>query len=134
MGECCESGKCGMCAPACGRCEGECGGSCGPVCQSCAPCGEEEECCPCKCHFQENLCDACSSNTHMLKMLGKKAMMKLLMDKVKERMDKKYGKKLDAVADSMVEHMEAHWKLKKEMARQEGFDLKEKLMEVFKEE
>jgi hypothetical protein len=121
--------------------EGKCGGhTCecgGPSCGQergpgdCGPC-EEEDSCSCQCHEPE-MCEDCARSGHKVKFLVMKAMKKMLVGRIKDKLEKKYGKKMDAVADMAFEAFEKHMKLKKEMMEQEEFDLREKMMEIFKD-
>jgi len=79
------------------------------------------------------MCEDCAKSGHKVKFLVMKAMKKMLVSRIREKLEKKYGKKMDAVADMAFEAFEKHIKLKKEMMAQEEFDLKEKMMSVFKE-
>ncbi len=79
------------------------------------------------------MCEDCASSGHKVKFLVMKAMKKMLVGRIKDKLEKKYGKKMDAVADKVFEAFEKHLKMKKEMMEQEEFDLGETMMEIFKE-
>lgn len=68
-----------------------------------------------------------------MKFVVMKAMKKMLVGRIKDKLEKKYGKKMDAAADKVFEAFEKHMKLKKEMMEQEGFDLREEMMAILKE-
>jgi hypothetical protein len=79
------------------------------------------------------MCDECAKSGHKVKFLVMKAMKKMLVGRIKDKLEKKYGKKMDAVADQVFEAFEKHMKIKKEMMEQEEFDLREKMMSVFRD-
>lgn len=119
-----------------GSCQGmECGCEChgSSSAQECSgECGSEEYSCPCQCH-EPGLCEDCAQSGHNVKFVVMKAMKKMLVGRIKDRLEKKYGKKMDAAADKVFEAFEKHMKLKKEMREQEGFDLREEMMSILKE-
>lgn len=107
--------------------------SCGCSCGQCSEgCGMEENSCPCQCH-EPGICEDCAQSGHNVKFLVMKAMKKMLVGRIKDKLEKKYGKKMDAVADKVFESFEKHRKLKKEIMEQEGFDLREEVMGILKE-
>lgn len=65
--------------------------------------------------------------------LVKKAVNKLLMEKMKAKIDARWGDKLDAVAQELVDMAEEKMKLKKEMWKHKK-GMKERMHEILAEE